>query len=220
MSGSWEVGNDVEEIHALLCASDAHHANDRSPAPSRNIETTRERARTGAVHVFRHDGEAIAMFTLTQTAPFAEPTSSFPAARQPTYLSRLVVAPHWLARDRERARQHTQESSTESTSGRRIPRHRTYEPGPNPSARVFSTRAARSRQTGRHRVERMGPDGSERGRPCIARPRTLRKCATHTRPRKALGAFFLRRTATMRAPPLKRAATALPRSTRIRRMNH
>jgi hypothetical protein len=94
----WEVASDAQEVHHLLCASDAYIATTKTPAPHRNRSTTENRVRSGSVHLLRHDGEAVAMFTLTWEPPFAEGIASFPLARKAAYLSRLAVCPDWLER--------------------------------------------------------------------------------------------------------------------------
>ncbi|WP_437854459.1 hypothetical protein [Sorangium sp. So ce363] len=96
--GSWEVASNAEEVHALLCASDAHHATPENPAPARRLETTRRRVQAGSVHLLRQGAEAIAMFTLTWEPPFEADLAIFPPAGKPAYLSRLVVHPAGLAR--------------------------------------------------------------------------------------------------------------------------
>jgi|SRR5215203_3227382 len=98
-SRSWEVSNNAEEVHALLCASDAYHATHAVPAPMRNMETTRRRVQEGSVHILRLGTEAVAMFTLTWDAPFAEGTVFFPPACKPAYIGRLAVKPDCLEGD-------------------------------------------------------------------------------------------------------------------------
>jgi GNAT superfamily N-acetyltransferase len=95
---SWELSADAEEVHALLCASDAYHATPGSPAPLRSLETTRRRVGAGSVHLLRRGSEAVAMFTLTWDPPFEGGGALFPPARKPAYLGRLAVHPDWLAR--------------------------------------------------------------------------------------------------------------------------
>jgi hypothetical protein len=95
--GRWEVGTDVEEVHALLLRSDAHHAIARAPAPTRRRERTRDLVAAGSVQVLRADGQAISSFALTWEAPFDSAPAGFPSARRPLYLSRLAVEPRWLA---------------------------------------------------------------------------------------------------------------------------
>jgi hypothetical protein len=98
-SWSWEISTNVDEVHEILCASDAYTATREAPPPVRNIETTRRRVRAGSVHVLRSGAEAVAMFTLTWDAPFAEDTTIFPPAQKPAYIGRLAIRPEWLARD-------------------------------------------------------------------------------------------------------------------------
>jgi hypothetical protein len=95
-TSSWEVGADPAEVHALLCACDAHQSTPEAPAPKRNPETTRRRVEAGEVHLLRQGGEAIAMFTLSWDAPFGDDLSTFPVARRPAYLGRLAVHPELL----------------------------------------------------------------------------------------------------------------------------
>jgi predicted GNAT family N-acyltransferase len=95
MSWIWEVSTNVEEVHTLLCASDAYTANTKAPAPIRNIETTRRRVHEGSVHVLRFENEPVAMFTLTWDAPFSDDTKIFPFARKPAYIGRLAVQAEW-----------------------------------------------------------------------------------------------------------------------------
>lgn len=94
----WEVSTNVEEVHTLLCACDAYTATREALAPVRNIETTRLRVRQGSVHVVRFGAEAVAMFTLTWDAPFAEGSVIFPPARKPAYIGRLAIKPEWQVR--------------------------------------------------------------------------------------------------------------------------
>nr|BBG06558.1 GNAT family transferase [Streptomyces sp.] len=93
----WEVSRDTGEVHALLCACDAHQAAaSGTSAPARRLETTEHRVRSGSVHLLRHDGRPAGMFTLTWDPPFAADEGAFPPAERPLYLSRLAVAPEWL----------------------------------------------------------------------------------------------------------------------------
>lgn len=95
MSWMWEVSTNVEEVHKLLCTSDAYTANAKAPAPIRNSETTRRRVHEGSVHVLRFEDEPVAMFTLTWDAPFAADPKVFPFARKPAYIGRLAVQAEW-----------------------------------------------------------------------------------------------------------------------------
>lgn len=99
MAWVWEIGTDVAEIHALLCASDAHTATIEAPAPTRNIETTRRRVQEGSIHVLRYQNKAIAMFTLTWSPPFDQDLAIFPASRKPSYISRLAINPEHMVQD-------------------------------------------------------------------------------------------------------------------------
>lgn len=96
MSWSWEISTNVEQVHALLCASDAHNATADLPPPTRRIETTRHHVESGSVHVLRHGSNYAGMFTLTREAPFDQDLSIFPLAEKPVYLSRLAVHPAYL----------------------------------------------------------------------------------------------------------------------------
>ncbi|MGV9848442.1 hypothetical protein ACWDWU_06560 [Streptomyces sp. NPDC003442] len=95
---TWETARDPDEVHALLCACDAHQArNYGSPTPVRNAGTTARRVRAGEVHLLRHEGEPAGMFTLSWEPPFALDPDAFPPALRPAYLGRLAVAPARLA---------------------------------------------------------------------------------------------------------------------------
>jgi hypothetical protein len=97
-SWSWQVGTDVAAIHALLRASDAHHAAVHGlPTPARRLSTTRRLVESGAVQTLRHGPALVGMFTLTSEPPFTQDASIFPRARRPAYLQRLAVAPDWLS---------------------------------------------------------------------------------------------------------------------------
>ena len=98
LSWAWEVARDVEEVHALLCASDAYSATHEVPAPLRNKATTEHRVWTGSVHLLRFDVEAVGMFTLTWDPPFEQDLSVFPPAKHPIYIGRLAVKPEWQSR--------------------------------------------------------------------------------------------------------------------------
>lgn len=93
---TWEISTDADEVHSLLCASDAYHATQNVPPPERSIATTRRRVQEGSVHLLRFEGAAVATFTLTWDAPFEADLSVFPKARKPAYLGRLAVMPAWL----------------------------------------------------------------------------------------------------------------------------
>ncbi|GEB49092.1 MULTISPECIES: hypothetical protein [Streptomyces] len=94
----WEVSRDPDEVHALLCACDAHQAAaSGTSAPRRRPETTERRVRSGAVHLLRHGSRPAGMFTLSADASFTVAEAGFPHADRPLYLSRLSVAPEWLA---------------------------------------------------------------------------------------------------------------------------
>jgi GNAT superfamily N-acetyltransferase len=97
-SWSWETSTDAAEVHALLCACDAYQATASAPAPLRNPLTTERRVAEGSVHLLRHDGRAVATFTLSWDAPFSAPLGTFPEANEPAHLGRLAVSPEWLAR--------------------------------------------------------------------------------------------------------------------------
>lgn len=95
---SWETSSDAAEVHALLCACDAYQATPCAAAPLRNPVTTERRVAEGAVQVLRHDGRAVATFTLSWDAPFSAPPGTFPSATKPAHLGRLAVLPEWLER--------------------------------------------------------------------------------------------------------------------------
>ncbi|MDO0928875.1 hypothetical protein QQY24_26945 [Streptomyces sp. TG1A-8] len=95
---SWETAADPDEVHALLTACDAHQATaSGTPAPRRRPETTRWLVESGSVHLLRHTTGPAGMFTLTARPPSGTDESVFPPAEHPLYLSRLAVAPAWLA---------------------------------------------------------------------------------------------------------------------------
>jgi hypothetical protein len=89
----WERAQDPEEVHSLLLESDAYQAQRYGvPAPRRDPRTTGRRVEEGTVHLLRdRAGAPAAMFTLSWTPGFAEPPETFPSARRPAYMSRLVV---------------------------------------------------------------------------------------------------------------------------------
>jgi hypothetical protein len=95
-SWAWETSKNAEEVHALLCACDAHQATARAPAPLRNPLTTARRVSEGSVHVLRSGPCAVATFTLTWDPPFSAELTVFPEASKPAYLGRLAVLPGWL----------------------------------------------------------------------------------------------------------------------------
>lgn len=99
MPGEWEIAADADEVHALLCASDAAQATPEAPAPQRRMERTRRRVESDAVHLLRLDGAAAAMLTLTPEPPFGDDLGPFPPLRRPAYLSRLAVEPVVLRRE-------------------------------------------------------------------------------------------------------------------------
>jgi hypothetical protein len=95
----WEVADDADAVHALLCASDAKAASDTgTPAPVRGLDSTRSRVGERAVHLLRADGEPAGMFTLTPFPPYDRDLAIFPAATRPLYLQRLAVDPGWAVR--------------------------------------------------------------------------------------------------------------------------
>jgi hypothetical protein len=97
---SFRTGDDPSVIHALLIASDRHHAATYGlAAPVRSIETSQWLARSGAVQLLMHGERPAAMFALTAEPPFTVPDDLFPGARSPLYLQRLAIEPDWLARD-------------------------------------------------------------------------------------------------------------------------
>lgn len=96
---SWDAADDVDEVHALLCESDAAQASLEAPAPVRNIETTRRLVAQRSVQVLRRSGRAIAMITLDWEPPFRDDLSRFPPARKPAYMSRLAARPGVLVEE-------------------------------------------------------------------------------------------------------------------------
>jgi GNAT superfamily N-acetyltransferase len=94
----WESARDAEEIHALLCASDAFVATPEAPPPKRNRATTQRLIDEGATQVLRHDGRAVASINLLWTPPFEMGQAQFPPAARPAFLARLAVDPEWAKR--------------------------------------------------------------------------------------------------------------------------
>lgn len=100
MVWSWEIATDLQEVHELLCTSDAQQALMYGvPAPVRRLESTRRHVEAGATRILRQDGDAAGMFTLTWVPPFNEETARFPSRLKPAYLQRLVVSPRWRRGD-------------------------------------------------------------------------------------------------------------------------
>jgi GNAT superfamily N-acetyltransferase len=96
-SWSWGIATDADAVHALLCASDAHHAQTYGlPAPARRIETTKRSVEAGAVHILQHGTEFVGMFSLTWEPSFDVAGTAFPERLKPAYLQRLAVRPDWL----------------------------------------------------------------------------------------------------------------------------
>jgi hypothetical protein len=90
----WERAADPQQVHGLLCASDAFQAaRSGTPVPARRIDTTERHVRAGAVYLLRYKGEPAAMFTLTSVPPFDLSTTDFPPADSPVHLQRLAVRP-------------------------------------------------------------------------------------------------------------------------------
>lgn len=90
----WELGTDPVEVHALLCASDAYHAaRTGTPVPARRTESTERHVRSGHTWLLRQGGTAVAMFTLSPSAPYDADAAGFPTGRRPRYLQRLAVRP-------------------------------------------------------------------------------------------------------------------------------
>jgi hypothetical protein len=95
---AWAVATEPAEVHELLCASDRYQAERTgTPAPARRIASTEWLVRSGATHVLRQDGRAVAMFTLTTEPPFNATEVPFPFAAAPRYLQRLAVHPDLAA---------------------------------------------------------------------------------------------------------------------------
>jgi hypothetical protein len=94
---SWCIGRDPEAVHALLRASDEHHAATYGlPVPARRPMRTRQLVEAGAVQVLRNETGIVAMFALTEESPFDQELAAFPCARRPLYLQRLAVQPRLL----------------------------------------------------------------------------------------------------------------------------
>lgn len=100
MSGTWrwDRGGEVAEAHVLLCASDAFQAAATgTPVPRRSPTTTAAHLDAGHTWLPRHDGVAVATFTLTATPPCDLSATGFPAASRPRYPQRLAVLPDVVA---------------------------------------------------------------------------------------------------------------------------
>lgn len=95
---SWESAHDVAEIHALVCASDAHVATPEALAPERSLLSTEWLIGQGATQVLRCAGRAAASFNLLWTPTFDERHATFPPCAKPAYLARLAVDPAWIGR--------------------------------------------------------------------------------------------------------------------------
>jgi GNAT superfamily N-acetyltransferase len=94
---SWRVADDAEEVHQLLCLSDAFQAaRSETPAPTRRRSSSERFVRLGSVHMLSDGDVAAAMFTLSSQQPFAPDIAEFPWARRPLYLQRLAVRPDYL----------------------------------------------------------------------------------------------------------------------------
>lgn len=90
----WEIAQDVDLVHELLCSSDEHLAIRYGlPVPRRNVETTRARVQAREVQLLRGGERPLAMFTLTWAPPFAQSLDVFTFRTKPAYLQRLVVNP-------------------------------------------------------------------------------------------------------------------------------
>lgn len=99
LAHSWSVADDVEEVHQLLCESDAAQALARAPVPVRRIETTRRLIAERSIQILRREDRAIAMITLAWRSPFPMDLWRFPPARNPAYMSRLAARPSALAEE-------------------------------------------------------------------------------------------------------------------------
>jgi ribosomal protein S18 acetylase RimI-like enzyme len=94
---SWRVADDAEEVHELLCVSDAFQAEvSGTPAPVRRFSSTERYVGSGSVHVLSHGGVAAAMFTLSSQQPPGDRIVDFPPAHRPVYLQRLAVRPEYV----------------------------------------------------------------------------------------------------------------------------
>ncbi|MFB6440777.1 GNAT family N-acetyltransferase [Streptomyces sp. NPDC056411] len=97
---TWERADSAEEVHALLCASDAHHAEQYDlPVPQRHLDRSRALVAARAVHLLRRGDTPVAMFTLTDHPPYRRGPDVFPPAGLPMYLQRLAVHPDAARRD-------------------------------------------------------------------------------------------------------------------------
>ncbi|WP_157872200.1 GNAT family N-acetyltransferase [Streptomyces silaceus] len=90
----WSIASDADGVHELLLASDAFiAATYGTPVPRRNRASTEGLVSSGAVHVLRQEGAAVAMFTLTWEPPFSIETDFFPGTDKPIHMQRLAVLP-------------------------------------------------------------------------------------------------------------------------------
>ncbi len=96
---SWSVAEDVDEVHRLVCESDAAQASALAPAPVRRVETTKRLVAERSVQILRRGDRAIATITLGWQAPFPDDLWRFADARKPAYMSRLAARPSALARE-------------------------------------------------------------------------------------------------------------------------
>jgi hypothetical protein len=94
----WEVADNVEEVHALICECDDFNSQVNAPAPLRNITTTESNINKRQTHILRgQDGRAIATLTLSFETPFdSDAQKLFPSCRTSAYLKRLAVHPRFL----------------------------------------------------------------------------------------------------------------------------
>ncbi|MEU6173859.1 hypothetical protein ABZ832_18285 [Streptantibioticus parmotrematis] len=94
LSDGWAIASEADEVHELLCASDAFVAETYgTPLPRRNRESTEGLVSAEAVHILRQEGVAAGMFTLTWKPSFTTETDFFPHTDKPIYMQRLAVLP-------------------------------------------------------------------------------------------------------------------------------
>ncbi|MEU2061992.1 hypothetical protein [Streptomyces sp. NPDC013455] len=98
LSDGWSIATEADEVHELLCASDAFvAATYGTPVPRRNRESTEGLVSAGAVHLLRQDGTATGMFTLTWAPTFSIGADIFPHTDKPIHMQRLAVLPDRMA---------------------------------------------------------------------------------------------------------------------------
>lgn len=95
----WEVARDADEVHSLLCASDAHQALPGMSVPQRNPATTQRHIHNHNVHAIRHTTTLVGCFTLTAQPPYGMDLSVFGDTGLAAYLQRLSIHPKWIAQN-------------------------------------------------------------------------------------------------------------------------